>query len=366
MPFRERPLVPASVSGRDFVVRTGELDRMGEAVQRATALGGEVVQTGSGVVAPGPQDPFLWVKITAADGSTPPQYSWTQVFPDAAGGFQDLGDAASGSPGNLPAFEQNGVVLTSFPVYVRLYLGATWCYFSVPSSSSALTVSTINPSGTVSTAVTNLEIDEGDGLLATGITPSKVKISIQSASNSNPGVVDLHAGQVLGAGDKVFQECTVTVKAMGFMGTKGNLAIDNVAYGLVTTSDVGLTVTDTLYRTTYCAYQTTFSGTTYSSLGIVDPGFGSGITTTRYALLLAGKLSTSGAATEKVGGLVVTQDGVTAVSMNSDGSFNNSYFSVMGVSGGPITGLNATINYTKSGGGTGTLTFTGGILTNST
>jgi hypothetical protein len=322
MPFRERPLDPASVSGRDFVVRTGELDRMGQAVQRATAVGGDIVQTGSGVVAPGAQDPFIWVKITAKDGSTPPQYSWTQVFPDAAGGFQTLGDAASGSPGNLPAFEQNGAVLTSFPFYVRLYLGATWCYFFYPSPPATLEVYTIVP-GTGDTdvdipGILVLAVDQSSGLKLTNPATYGGTLSAQPASATHAGVVTIYAQTFAGA--KTFKNNVTVV---------GNVELD---------------VPSSSYATKLQIYGDDNGG---------DPRWG-----------LIASASTSA-------GFVVTLtmdpsnlDVILSATKDGVPQSNPTYAVDMG--GGSVKGIYTTVNYTKAGGGTGTLVFSGGLLTSST
>jgi hypothetical protein len=336
MPFRERPLNP--VAGR--TLSTAELNRMAQATQRASAISGEVATTGFGTIATPSKDPWIWAKITAANSATPPKYSWTQVVPDAAGGFTVTGDGASGTDTSGPAYEINGTVLADFPVYVKLYLGPDWFYFDSSGSGGggSLEFQTFNPgTGDVATVynnVTLVQVDQASGLnLSLGVTffPNLTffpKLAAQPASDYHAGVVTL-ADQTLGLGDKTFS---------------GNAQVQNgyAVYAYATAAAASAPPLGT---------------------GSIDYGaffFGPTLISPLPSATLYSRHYASGKSAE----LVVddTAARVVAVALLAPTSYDNAAFAVVDGSGNVNTGLYAVINYRKSSGASGTLTFKGGLL----
>lgn len=60
------------------------------------------------------------MKITAVDGSTPANYSWTeQTYSTADGTYADMPGGRVGTATTTPARERNGVVAANFPFYVE-------------------------------------------------------------------------------------------------------------------------------------------------------------------------------------------------------------------------------------------------------
>src|SRR5262249_37013803 len=152
---------------------------------------------------------WIWAKVTAANSATPPKYSWTQVVPDGAGGFTVAGDGASGTDTSGPAYEINGEVISSFPVYVQLYLGPDWFYFDANAGGGgggSLEVLSYNPGAGDSsvdvTGVTRILVDQASGLqVESFFFLPYVYLSAQPASYTHAGVVTT-THQVMGQGTK--------------------------------------------------------------------------------------------------------------------------------------------------------------------
>jgi len=370
------------IEGR--TIKATELERLADEVQRATTLSGsQVVDRGFGKALLENQPESFWAKVTAKDGSTPAKYSWTQVFPDGAGGWVTPGDGISGTATNLPAFEYNSAVITTFPFYVRMFYGtANWMVFSFSSSpAGALTVeyddtslvvnnvSTVqvdhtsmtltNPSaGTVKIGSlggsSGVEIKEADGSpdytgVGVIIVDQATGLAIESGSTGNPVTIEILAASTT-------QQGAVTTGTQTFGGNK--------------TFHDNLTVASTGLFTANGGAAINYSPTAPGGCNFVGPFaivyppdadafFGldlNGIT----------KGDAAGTGTRLAFSAVGTAGVMLLTSVTGGGTPGAGFYAVADSGGTTQVGTTVSIPYAKPGGGSGTITVIGGIITAAT
>jgi hypothetical protein len=318
--------------------------------------------------------PF-WAQITSYDGSQ--YYAWTEVEPLPGGTFQNRDGGRTGTLTSNPAFEPNAgtVTLNSYVQLIRAYFDTArdWVYvirMNGTGVAGALTVKNTDAgagdtNSTLSTSVTTFDINQGSGLRGTLVTAGEVKIAAQDASFTHAGVINLTT-QTLGAGNKVFQDNTVTHYGSTPAGTYAAIVIDNTVVG---DADPGILIqsgiADSQIRSNdwTMIYRPAAATETNFEINPVDPYFGSSFPCPS---LLGWGTNTSVISTD-INAAILTALGLVVGSIQSDqATFNNATLAVVDNTGTVQTGIYTTINYLKSPSGSGTLTFAGGLLVGST
>lgn len=150
-------------------------------------------------VSGGGKDEWFWAKITAVDGSG--NYSWTKQFFTTAGAFTDHPDGRVGTPTSFPAKENNGITISTFPVYAKLtrrldlVTTAQVMYgfdASVGSMSAGITVEEQDATPSYAN-VTKLIFDQADGFVVSQPAAAQARIDLSAASATLVGIVNTSA-----------------------------------------------------------------------------------------------------------------------------------------------------------------------------
>lgn len=142
----------------------------------------------------------LVAKITAVSAGA---YSWTEQFYTSTGVYEDLLNGRVGTPTNMPAYERNSLVATSFPFYAeltrRVVVDGSPVYEFTATAPAVQPVFKDDKGGSVTSGthkINNSTVVDTAGVAVT---------TIDDAAAAAPGIISLSA-QTLGDGDKSFKK----------------------------------------------------------------------------------------------------------------------------------------------------------------
>ncbi len=270
--------------------------------------------------------PF-WAQLTSVSSG---KYAWTEQQFNTSGSLVDLVGGRSGTTSIYPAIIPGGGSITT-PAYVMLQ-------FSYYDTTLESVYAVVYSAGSTGPAGGVIEVKQSSGTpdytnITVLIVDQATGLAIESGSSSNPVTLELLAASVSQMG-------AVTTGGQSFAGSK--TFINDVDVG----GDFFLS----------------------SSAGFGHPGvFWTGFTSSPYSpAIFAGGFAASGVPDlvlyfGNLGTMLLSMDAASGNATCDLSASTGASFSLMG-----SQGINATIGYNKSGGGTGTLTFYGGLLVGST